>query len=142
MIIKPIDAESVQSFKAVRLAALRDTPLAFGSTFAEESQLSDADWARRVARRNGDRSIGFLAWDGDQPAGLAASYFDQDDPGKAYLVSMWVAPSHRRRGVGQLLVEGVIAWACDRHARTLSLMVTSNNEMATLFVSVHELICF
>jgi ribosomal protein S18 acetylase RimI-like enzyme len=46
---------------------------------------------------------------------------------------MWVAPTHRRRGVGQLLVNAVIDWARSRSARALSLMVTCTNDPAIRF---------
>src|SRR5690348_9050897 len=116
VIIKPISSETVASFRAVRLAALQDTPSAFGSTYANESRLSDAEWEQRVLQWNGDRSICYLAWNGDEPCGIAAGFLDRDDATKAYLVSMWVASSHRRQGVGRLLVKGIIDWARGQRA--------------------------
>jgi ribosomal protein S18 acetylase RimI-like enzyme len=133
VITKPIGFECVATFKAVRLSALHDTPSAFGSTFADESRLSEADWDRRVAQWNGDRSICRLAWDGDRACGIAAGYLDPEQATHAHLVSMWVAPAHRRHGVGRLLVEEIIDWACGRRAQTLRLMVTSNNGGAIRF---------
>jgi len=46
---------------------------------------------------------------------------------------MWTAPAHRQRGIGGLLVNGILGWAGPRGVRTLQLMVTSNNEPAILF---------
>jgi ribosomal protein S18 acetylase RimI-like enzyme len=46
---------------------------------------------------------------------------------------MWVAPSHRRRGVGGRLIDTIAAWAGDHGIRTLKLMVTNNNEAAIRF---------
>jgi ribosomal protein S18 acetylase RimI-like enzyme len=134
IILKPIPPADVTSFKTVRLRALQDTPLAFGSTYAKESQLTDADWQKRVNQWNSERaSAAFLAWDGPNPCGIAAGFLDNDDPTKAHLVSMWVAPTHRRRGVGQLLVNRIIDWARSRNVHTLSLMVTSTNNPAIRF---------
>jgi ribosomal protein S18 acetylase RimI-like enzyme len=133
VILKPISPGSVAAFKAMRLAALRDTPLAFGSTYAKESLLSDADWDRRVAQWQGDRSACYLAWDGEEPCGIAAGFLDKDDARKAHLVSMWVAPSHRRRGIGRLLVNAVMDWARSHQAVTLRLAVTSCNDAAMCF---------
>jgi len=48
---------------------------------------------------------------------------------------MWVAPSHRRLGVGANLVHAIIAWARDQKAHTLELIVTSNNAIAINFYS-------
>ena len=133
IILRPVTLSCVDSFRAVRLRALRDTPTAFGSTYAQESELSDRDWQQRVAQRNGDRSTACLAWDGDEPCGIVAGYLEPDEPTMAHLVSMWVAPTHRRAGVGRLLVNAVIDWANSRGAASLRLMVTSNNDAAQLF---------
>lgn len=134
VILKPITVDSVASLKAVRLRALRDTPSAFGSTYANESRLSDAEWAQRVAQWHGERSTCYLAWDGDQPCGIAAAFLERDDPTPhARLVSMWVAPSHRGRGVGRLLVGAVIDWARGRRVEWMCLTVTSNNDVASRF---------
>src|SRR5436853_7573693 len=127
----PITLQNALIFKAVRLRALRDTPNAFGSTYADESQLTDADWIKRAAQWSGERSAGFLAMDGDTACGIAGSFLDQDDATRAHLVSMWTAPTHRLRSIGRLLVNDVLNWARLSTARTFQLMVTSNNDPAT-----------
>jgi ribosomal protein S18 acetylase RimI-like enzyme len=121
------------ALKDVRLRALQDTPSAFGSTYAKESQLTDADWVERAAQWSGERAAGYLAVDAPIPCGIAAVYLGQDDGTRAHLVSMWVAPAHRRLGIGRLLVDAVLAWARRRNARTLQLMVTCNNDPAIRF---------
>ena len=123
VILKPITPSSASSFNDVRLRALLDTPLAFGSTYSKESQSSDADWKARAAQWNSDRSTGYLAWDGENPCGIVACFLDADDPKTARLISMWVAPTHRQLGVGRLLVDQIIDWAQSHNAQTLSLMV-------------------
>ena len=45
--IQPITPALTATFKDVRLRALLDSPSAFGSTYAGEAQLSDADWEQR-----------------------------------------------------------------------------------------------
>jgi len=42
--LEPLSLQLVEEYKTVRLRALKDTPTAFGSTYAKESALSDADW--------------------------------------------------------------------------------------------------
>jgi ribosomal protein S18 acetylase RimI-like enzyme len=131
--ILPITSLNVFTFKAVRLRALQDDPYAFGSTYAKESQFEDAEWLARVARMNGERGVGFLAFDGNTACGIAGSFLSEDDRERATLVSMWTAATHRRQGVGCLLVKEVLTWAHGRRANTLCLMVTSNNEPAIRF---------
>ena len=71
--------------------------------------------------------------DGDTACGIAGSFLDQNDATRAHLLSMWTAPTHRQQGIGRLLVNDVLNWARGRDARTLQLMVTSNNEPAIRF---------
>jgi len=131
--VEPITPKNASIFKTVRLCALQDTPSAFGATYAKESQLSDADWTERTVQWNGERAAGFLAFDSGAPCGLAGSFLDQEDATRAHLVSMWTAPTHRQQGVGRLLVNEIFGWARLREARTLQLMVVSNNESAIRF---------
>lgn len=131
--IEPITPQNVAIFKDVRLRALQDTPLAFGSTYADELKLSDVDWLNRATRWNGERGVGFLAFDDVTPCGIAGSFLVESDPTQAKLISMWTAPTHRQRGVGRLLVHEVLNWARARQVHTLLLMVTSVNESAICF---------
>jgi ribosomal protein S18 acetylase RimI-like enzyme len=123
----------IEMFKAVRLRALRDAPLAFGSTYEREAAFSEEDWRARVQRWDGETGIGFLAIDTNVTCGIAGSLLDQRDRSQAELVSMWTAPTHRRQGVGSLLVASVIDWARSRQARTVRLMVTNTNQPAIRF---------
>ncbi len=120
-------------FKNVRLRALQDSPTAFSSTYAEESKLTDADWLQRATQWSSEKSVGYLAMDARDPCGIASGLLDQADATRAHLLSMWVAPTHRRQGVGRTLVEAVVSWACSQNVRTLQLLVTSNNDSAIEF---------
>ncbi|MGA9672731.1 MAG: GNAT family N-acetyltransferase [Terracidiphilus sp.] len=131
--IQPIGPWNTETYKAVRLRALLDTPSAFGSTYARESQFTDAEWMKRVNNANGEKGIGYLAMDGSIACGIAGGLLDQEDATQASLVSMWTAPSHQQQGVGRLLVDAVIAWAQSRGVRRLLLMVVCTNEPAILF---------
>lgn len=65
--------------------------------------------------------------------GIAGSFLVEKDATRAQLISMWTAPTHRRRGVGRMLVDAVLKWAKSRKAGALHLLVTSNNEPAMRF---------
>lgn len=131
--IARITPGNVSTFKDVRLRALLDTPSAFGSTYAMESALSDAEWTQRAIRWNGERGIGFLAIDDGIGCGIVGSMLDEDDATCATLLSMWTAPTHRRRGIGGRLVDEVVAWARTHDVVALRLMVTSSNTDAVSF---------
>jgi ribosomal protein S18 acetylase RimI-like enzyme len=126
-----ITPNNADLFKAIRLRALQDAAYAFSSTYEQESQFSETEWRARIERWNGEKGIGFLAMNRGEPCGIAGSLLDEAaDATRAQLVSVWTAPSHRRQGVGCILVNAVVAWAHSRNACVLRLMVTQTNEPA------------
>jgi ribosomal protein S18 acetylase RimI-like enzyme len=131
--LEPITAGNVALFREVRLRALQDAPLAFGSTYARESQFSDEEWLQRVTRWNGESGIGYLAMEGGHGYGIAGVLLEQKDGTCANLVSMWVAPTHRKCGAGRLLVNEIADWSRRRGVHVMRLMVTSSNESAMQF---------
>ena len=65
-----------------------------------------------------------------KPAGLAGGYVA--DPDTVELVSMYVRPEARGRGVGEALVAAVARWAEAKGAKSLHLWVTEINAPARL----------
>jgi len=113
------------TYRDLRLRALADSPDAFGRTLAEEQVRSDAEWSSRLAS-GADPSweLPLVAEVDREPIGLAWARIDRSNPDVANLYQMWVTPSHRRLGAGQLLLEAAIAWARARNASYLDLGVT------------------
>jgi GNAT superfamily N-acetyltransferase len=90
----------------IRLAALQDAPQAFESTYQREARFTEAQWRGRIK----DRAVTFFAHldEDPAPAGIAGVFVDD---GAAELVSMWVLPAARGRGVGAALVTATAGWA-------------------------------
>jgi len=110
-------------FRALRIAALSEAPYAFGSTLDGEQRLGEADWRIRRATR-----AQFVARDaGSAAVGTVGAYRDGE---MIELVSMWVAPAVRGRGVGAALVERVVAHARELDCREVRLWVTEGNAAA------------
>jgi GNAT superfamily N-acetyltransferase len=132
--IRRIRADEGLKLRALRLRALADAPMAFGSTLAREEAFPESVWHERAegGARGGAR-ITLVAehdrrWMGIV-TGLARDPDDADDL-RPVLVGMFVAPEARQRGVGRALVEAVVAWARARRAPALALWVTSVNAPA------------
>jgi len=136
--IVPVSPENVATFKDVRLRALEDAPTAFASTYAREAEFSDEEWMRRALRWDGEKGIGYLAMEGGLCCGIAGAFLAEDTPSRALLVSMWTAPTHRKSGVGRMLVEAIEQWSRERGAGRLELLVTSTNEPAIRFYTSME----
>jgi len=132
--IRRIRPDEWASLRALRLRALTDAPLAFGSTLARESTFADDAWHDRARRgASGTDGVTFVAeldgrWMGIA-SGLPNDSDAPDDP-RAVLVGMFVVPEARGRGVGVALVEAVVGWARERGADGLGLWVTATNETA------------
>lgn len=133
IVIKRITAADALVFKDVRLRALRESPTSFSSTYAKEAGFPDEEWKKRAAGSSGDRRIGFLAFAEDRACGMVFCFRDQADQAVGTILSMWVDPLVRRRGVGRELIASVADWARERGMRLLQLMVTSVNHGAMEF---------
>ena len=126
-----------QALRDIRLAALRDAPDAFASTYAEQAAFEETEWRQRIAR--GGTFLAFVPEadasdvpeaDASEPAGLAGGY--QQGPGTVGLISMFVRPRARGRGVGEALIAAVLDWARTRNATSVHLWVTETNKPARL----------
>ena len=121
-----------RTFAPVRLRSLADSPEAFTSDHSRESTYDEAKWRDLAATGKW-----FVAVD-DELVGVAVGVDGwSGDPKDRELVGMWVAPSHRRRGIAQALLDRVKAWAASEGATTLRLGVREGNEQA--LVAYHNM---
>ena len=127
MNLQRIDPQSAKLYKEIRLAALKSDPLSFGSTYEREALFPEEGWMRRAISLDGVDRVGFLAFENGHPCGLVACFRDGSDPAVGEVVSMWVDPLKRRKGVGTHLLGAVRAWAEQRGMKTLRLLVTNSN---------------
>lgn len=119
-------ADDWQSYRAIRLAMLQESPAAFGSTHAEAASFDEQLWKQRLSE-----NVVLLASVGTLPAGSAMySEYGATDPGDCNLFGMWVDPGFRRVGVGRALVVAVIAQARAAGKRRVVLHVVANNAAA------------
>jgi GNAT superfamily N-acetyltransferase len=108
----------------VRLAALADSPAAFGSTLSEEQQLDESRWRRWAASR-----AVFLVAGAHRPCGIAA-FVAGDAEATRKVVSVWVDPARRGQGAGGRLLDAVARAARDDGAARLHLWCTHGNTSA------------
>lgn len=112
-------------YRSLRLSSLLDSPDAFGSTHALEQGRAPEVWQSRLAAAATSGSdLPLLARVAGEPAGLCWAKRDPSGPSVVNLFQMWVAPEHRRKGVGNALVEHSIAWARSIGATEVRLGVT------------------
>jgi GNAT superfamily N-acetyltransferase len=126
--IREVGADGWQAMRDVRLAALRDAPDAFASTYEREAGFAEADWQRRIA--GGGNFLAYAPELGAAPAGIVGGF--EAGPGTVELVSLWVRPEARGHGIGQALVQAVAGWARAKGMFRVHLWVAENNDHARL----------
>lgn len=126
--VRSVEIADLEALKHVRLAALRDSPDAFGSTYAREVAFTDDQWLARIT----GPSVTFLAFadDSGRAIGVSGGLPLEES---VELVSMWVAPEARGTGVSTALVQEVIDWSHDRGVDSVRLWVTETNAVARKF---------
>jgi GNAT superfamily N-acetyltransferase len=136
--VRRLAANEWRVYRALRLAALEESPNSFGSTIAHERERADADWESRLLRAaNSPRELPLVAEVDNEPSGLTWVLLEDDDGGVAHVYQMWVAPEKRGRGVGRALLDAAVAWARSVGARALILDVTiGNGEAEHLYEAV------
>ncbi len=125
VVVREVKPDDWEALRDVRLAALREAPSAFGSSYAREASFTEEQWRGRI----NDRSVTYFAYlpENPEPAGLAGVYVAD---GVADVVSMWVRPSARGHAVGEALIGATADWAKARDHAWLLLWVTESNAPA------------
>ncbi|MDH2445078.1 GNAT family N-acetyltransferase [Amnibacterium sp. CER49] len=104
-----LTADDWREWRALRLRALATDPGAFGSTLADWTGPGDAEerWRRRFA----DVPVNLLLDLDGEPVGMVAAVPADD---AVELISLWVVPAARGRGVGEAAIDAVVELAGDR----------------------------
>jgi GNAT superfamily N-acetyltransferase len=131
--IRRLAAGDTEIFRTVRLAALEESPDAFGESLAVARA---SDWSARTASGSAftDRGV-FVALADERTIGMVFVRCEAP-PAAAFLGGMWVHPLYRRRGVGRALVAHGLAflrsvgqcrvslWVSSAHSEVLSFYQT------------------
>jgi ribosomal protein S18 acetylase RimI-like enzyme len=114
--------------RELRLQALGDAPVAFGSTYEREAARTSADWQRWMSP-----GVTFILDETGGARGIVAGMRDETDPAVVHLMSMWVHPIARGSGGADDLVAALVAWAESEGARVVRLNVIQTNDRARRF---------
>ena len=116
-------ADDWQTYRAIRLAMLQDSPSAYGGNHDQAAGNDEHAWRSRLS----DNAV-LLARVGRVPAGSATySVFGATRPSDCFLFGMWVDPRFRRAGIGAALVMAVLAHARAAGKSRVLLHVVADN---------------
>jgi RimJ/RimL family protein N-acetyltransferase len=116
-------AEAAQRLRSVRLAALKDTPDAFGAKHEDELLFSDSQWQDRLKYTYWC----FVVADGVDIGLLAVDKADKDRNSDCWLSSWWISDAFRGQGVAQLMMEWVIKLSRENDWKIIGLGVWPEN---------------
>lgn len=119
--------------KQTRLAALLDTPTAFGVSYQTAVKYSDEQWKERASSAAGPNF--WLALQEGKPVGMIGGGVNQAN--RYNLIGMWVEPAVRGCGVAVQLVEAVKARAIQEGHDRVFLDVSPDNSRASRFYLMH-----
>jgi RimJ/RimL family protein N-acetyltransferase len=112
-----------RAFAGVRLRALTDSLGEGDPQFQQEAAFTAAQWRRRLREH-----AQFAVLIGDRPVGLIGAQLESAET--VYLYSLWLDPTVRGQGLARPLVAAAVDWARDRRARTVTLRVAADNQVA------------
>jgi RimJ/RimL family protein N-acetyltransferase len=131
MHIRRLTPADAAVFQQLRLAALQESPAAFGSSYEEERDFSQAIIEDRLKARP-DRGT-FGAFEGTELVGLIALGRERHRKleHKALIWGMYVVPKARRSGIGRALLLAALELARSvTGIRQVNLCVNANNSEA------------
>jgi GNAT superfamily N-acetyltransferase len=125
MIIRLATEFDSQKLKQIRLESLRESPDAFGWSYALAAKLTDDEWKQRASGK--DYPKFFLALENENPVGIIGCAIDRQE---YCLISMWVESTSRRTGVAELLMDALFSHAKKTGYNKITLMVAPENKAA------------
>lgn len=125
--IRILDASELNLWTTLRLAALADAPDAFGDTAEQALRRTEKEWQDSLLTIDGEL---YIAEHDGFPIGMARVSRSTSRSSSSGLYSMWVAPSARGKGVGEMLIEAAFAWAAKVGVDKMELLVTQENDSA------------
>ena len=138
MLIRHLAPSDAAAYQTLRLAALSESPAAFGSSYEEEYDTPLATVEGYLA--SSQERCKFGAFVGADLVGIVgvAREGARKMRHKAFIRGMYVAPSHRAKGVArQLLERGLVFAASMDGLRQVTLSLTAGNAAAlALYESV------
>ena len=136
MLTHQLDIQSAAAYKTIRLEALRECPAAFNSSYEEEKERPDQDFAD-LLRQSANRTT-FGIFDNTLLSAIVSVTRDRRKKvnHKGGISSMYVLASHRGRGLGKQLLTHALEFA-DSEAKLVQLTLVVNTKN-TSAISLYE----
>lgn len=96
-------------YKQIRVEAVTDSPQAFGSNREQQLAHPDSFWQQRLEDAGrGERQWLLFARLGADLVGMIGAYRDENDPREATVISVYVTPAARGKGISHRLMRAIL----------------------------------
>lgn len=98
-----------QLYKQIRVEAVSDSPQAFGSNRDAQLAHPDSFWQKRLedAAKGKEQWMLFARAGGDL-VGMTGAYRDEENPREATVISVYVTPAWRGKGISARLMRAIL----------------------------------
>lgn len=128
--IRTVRANEWRRWRETRLRMLRDDADFFATRYDDMVREPDRTWRNWTAEAAaGEDKALFVAEDGDAWLGVVGAFVRVNSL-EVQLISMWVDPEARGRGVARDLIRAVAAWTLGRGSARVVLFVQEANTPA------------
>jgi len=127
--LRTMSADDWETWRSVRLAALVEAPGAFASRAEDWAEAPEDRWRQRLSIPGALDLLAFESATSD-PVGMATGVPHTIDGTRVEIISLWVAPAARGRGIAGALIGEIAHRAARTGATTLALSVMSDNVAA------------
>jgi ribosomal protein S18 acetylase RimI-like enzyme len=130
MVLRAVRADEWAQWRDVRVRMLREEAAHFGTRWEDAQRQPPEHWETWIAEAAaGVTKTLVVAEEANRWVGVAGS-FTRIDRREVQLVSMWVDPKERGRGIARALIRAVAAWALERDRERVCLFVQETNVAA------------
>jgi ribosomal protein S18 acetylase RimI-like enzyme len=130
VIIRPVRADEWRRWRETRLRMLRDDSDFFSTRYDDMVREPERTWREWVAEAAEGVQKTLLAAEEDGRWVGVVGGFARVDPAEVQLISMWVDPGVRGRGVARDLIRALARWTKERGSTRVVLFVQEANEPA------------
>jgi ribosomal protein S18 acetylase RimI-like enzyme len=116
-------ADDVDRLRSLRLAALKDTPSAFGAKYEDEAEKPILDWQNRL----NNTYWCFVVADGVDVGLLAVDRAEKDRNSDCWLSSWWIHQDHRGSGIPKLMLNWLEQLCIEKKWEKIGLGVWPDN---------------
>ncbi|HIK16351.1 MAG TPA: GNAT family N-acetyltransferase [Leptolyngbyaceae cyanobacterium M33_DOE_097] len=135
MKIRFLNTQDVTAYRDLRLQALKESPIAFGSSYEQEICFSLSDFAARLQPHNDPANGIFGAFNNHKILVGMLGFSRENRLKRSHIGSLWsmyVLPEFRSQGIGAFLLDTALAYARQLGSlRQIILTVNTNNLVAS-----------